>query len=69
VPSLPAHPLRADATADPSFGRLIAMSRHSICSLRPIPNDRDRPKSAIQVRWRERPLWIAKRPSNYRDQL
>jgi hypothetical protein len=24
VPKLPAHPLRADATADPSFGRLLA---------------------------------------------
>jgi len=29
VPRLPAHPLRADATADPSFGRLIAISGHS----------------------------------------
>ena len=29
VPSLPAHPLRADATADPSFGRLIAKSGNS----------------------------------------
>jgi hypothetical protein len=28
VPRLPAHPLRADATADPSFGRLIAKGRH-----------------------------------------
>jgi len=26
VPRLPAHPLRADATADPSFGRLVANS-------------------------------------------
>jgi len=29
VPRLPAHPLRVDATADPSFGRLIAMNGHS----------------------------------------
>jgi hypothetical protein len=31
VPRLPAHPLRADATADPSFGRLIA-----ICGRLPV---------------------------------
>jgi len=31
-------------------------------------NDQNRPKSAIQVRWRERPLWIAKRPSICRNQ-
>ena len=29
MPRLPAHPLRADATADPSFGRLIARTSHS----------------------------------------
>jgi len=29
VPRLPAHPLRAAATADPSFGRLIATTRNS----------------------------------------
>jgi len=28
VPRLPALPLRADATADPSFGRLVAISGH-----------------------------------------
>jgi hypothetical protein len=33
VPRLPAHPLRADATADPSFGRLVATRRHSDVAL------------------------------------
>jgi len=28
VPRLPAHPLSADATADPSFGRLMATTSH-----------------------------------------
>ena len=48
VPRLPAHPLRADAPTDPSFGRLIATRRHSMRRLRPLPNDRDRPTTAIR---------------------
>jgi hypothetical protein len=29
MPRLPAHPMRADALTDPSFGRLLAITRHS----------------------------------------
>jgi hypothetical protein len=38
VPRLPAHPLRADATADPSFGRLIAKRRHALLQKHCISN-------------------------------
>jgi hypothetical protein len=30
VPRLPAHPLRADAPTDPSFGRLVATTGHQV---------------------------------------
>ena len=56
MPRLPAHPLRADATADPSFGRLIARCGHPMRRLQANLNDQNRPKPAIQVWWRERRL-------------
>ena len=60
VPSLPAHPLRADATADPSFGRLVAICGHPIRRLQANLNDQNRPISVVQVCGRERRISVRK---------